>query len=180
VTSGKEEIIKSLLNGCEYNLYNILNMNIIRSINTGEILLEMISSVCETLFRGVGDEWISVLEITCLLGYCFNLIIKLLSRIEFYKLNYSESDSNYVIFKPDTQNFFICSSNTNNSNINSDTHLSHLSLNGINNKNIILENINLSNDRKYRKLSSFLYNPYFLLKAYNNLKDLNLINEVVE
>jgi len=132
------------------------------------------------LIREVGNEWISVLEVTCLLGYSFNLIIKLLNRMEFYKLNYYESDFNYVIFKPDTQNFFICSSNTNNSNINNDTHLNQLSLNGINNKNIILENINLSNDRKYRKLSNFLYNPYFLLKAYNNLKDLNLINEVVD
>ena len=82
------------------------------------------------------------------------------------------------IFKPKWNNFVKCTPTTRTYSSLSFTHLNNNYLTG---KYLTeLDNIYPNKDGKYRNLSKFLNDPIFLIKIYNNLKELKLINQNIE
>ena len=85
---------------------------------------------------------------------------------------------NYITFKSITNNKLNCTSTTITSVQLSSTHTENKSLNG--RLFMELSKIYPHNDKKYRNLSKFLFNPQFLKHIYNKLRKLNLIIENIE
>ena len=165
---------------------------IIQKYLTGEILLES-SSVNEIAnFLGYNEKfietyfyWKDKMYIRWLPLFSLNKFWGFISLKCIYinvledKNNFSlKNHYNLAIFKPKENNILECTPTTKTFISLNTTHLSNNYLSG--RYLIELNNIYPNKDGKYRNLSKFLYDPLFLMKIYNNLKDLKLISQDIE